>query len=278
MDDESIVEPLETRTVDFYGDMLVATLVPNEEQEDIQDQIFIPLRPLCASLGVSVQGQLRRVQADEVLGAALRPVNITLTGQGERTMQCLPLSLIPGFLFGLNPARAKQDVQEKITRYRRECFRVLYRAFADQALLARTLLAPTSSALAQVAQMGRAITALAEEQMALESRVNTTESRLDRAAIVVMDLGRRLSTVERRVSPGREITDEQAAELSARVKAVADAMARSQPGKNPYQSVFSELGRRYGVTSYKNLRIDQYESAMSWLADWLTAAGADSEQ
>lgn len=72
--------------------------MPNEEQEDIQDQIFIPLRPLCASLGVSVQGQLRRVQDDEVLGTALRSVNITLAGQGERTMQCLPLSLIPGFL------------------------------------------------------------------------------------------------------------------------------------------------------------------------------------
>src|SRR2546426_1049222 len=101
--DEQAVEPLETRTVDFYGDELVATFVPDENQEDlqrdIQDQIFIPVRPLCASLGVSVQGQLRRIQADEVLGPALRPVNITLTGQGERTMQCLPLALIPGFLF-----------------------------------------------------------------------------------------------------------------------------------------------------------------------------------
>jgi hypothetical protein len=76
-----------------------------------------------------------------------------------------------------------------------------------------------------------AIAQMAEQQMALEGRVASAEEvarsaseRLDRAALVVGEIGRRLKSVEGRVRPDAYITDEQAAEISLRVKALARLM------------------------------------------------------
>jgi hypothetical protein len=41
-------------------------------------------------------------------------------------MLCLPLDLLPGWLFGIQPTRARPELVDKLKRYRRECFRVLW--------------------------------------------------------------------------------------------------------------------------------------------------------
>jgi hypothetical protein len=123
--------------------------------------------------------------------------------------------------------------------------------------------------------MALAIAAMAEQQMVLEGRVATAEEvarsaseRLDRAALVVGEIGRRLKSVEggyAKVRPGGHITDEQAAEISLQVKALA-ALMGGESGH--YQSVFAELYRRFGVSSYKLVRIEQYEEVMGFLEEW----------
>ena len=66
-----------------------------------------------------------------VLADELRSVVITTTNPqgGDPEVLCLPLDLLPGWLFGISATRVKPDLREKITRYRRECFRVLWDAF-----------------------------------------------------------------------------------------------------------------------------------------------------
>jgi hypothetical protein len=43
-------------------------------------------------------------------------------------------------------------------------------------------------------------------------------------------------------------------------------------GKNQYQSVFAELYRRFGVSSYKLIRQEQYKAVLAFLEDWRGAA------
>ena len=55
------------------------------------------------------------------------------------------------------------------------------------------------------------------------------------------------------------MTDERAADISAKVLAIAAEMTELDPGKNLYQGIFAELHRRFRVTSprpegYKNIR------------------------
>jgi len=146
-----------------------------------------------------------------------------------------------------------------------------------------------------VAAFGRALTTLAEQQSSYqraqtqamiavrgtlsdhEQRLATQEGRLDKAAQVMGATIREVRNLKERLDPGATITDEQAAELSTRVKVIAEELTRQTAGtphqKNYYASLFGELHRRFRVSSYMNLTIEKYEQAMSWLGDYDDALG-----
>src|SRR5690606_191639 len=129
------------------------------------------------------------------------------------------------------------------------------------------------SSLAGIREMALAIAMMAEQQMALEGRVATAEERLDKAALVVGEIGRRLKSVEGKLRPDAYITDEQAAEISLQVKALARLMGGESAH---YQSVFTELYRRFGVASYKLVRVEQYEGVLGFLEGWRREMGKAS--
>lgn len=114
---------------------------------------------------------------------------------------------------------------------------------------------------------------MAEQQIELQTQITTVNTRVDRAAVVVSDLQRRLSAVERKVEPAASITNEQATDISNQVKALAELLTRKDPGKNHYQSIFGEIYRRFRVSSYKLIRQEQYQSVLAFLDDWLKSAG-----
>jgi len=78
----------------------------------------------------------------------------------------------------------------------------------------------------------------------------------------------RVGIMERKLTPSTLLTDEQAEEISASVKSLAELMTSKGSGKNQYQGIFSELYRRFGVSSYKNIRLEQYSQVLQFLEDW----------
>ncbi len=93
-------------------------------------------------------------------------------------MACLPLEMLPGWLFGVNPSRVKYQFQEKIIRYQKECFRVLWEAFQTDVLTVqqpqeRDATLAGTAALLQIREMGLAIVRMAEQQIELGQRVNS---------------------------------------------------------------------------------------------------------
>jgi hypothetical protein len=130
MGDQPILEPIEERHIDFYGDDVTAVLVPTEAAP----QIYVPVRALCDYLGLSWSGQRERILRDPVLSEAVHSVRVTRTERGERDVLALPLDLLPGWLFGISAARVREELRDKIIRYQRECFRVLWDAFKQDIL------------------------------------------------------------------------------------------------------------------------------------------------
>ena len=136
-------------------------------------------------------------------------------GKGRRAVRCLLVDQLAGWLFGVETARVKPELREKMTRYRRECYRVLARAF-EADLVEAVATQPCTDAIAaleQVRQIGIALTRRAEQQIELEHK-QTTDQRLDRGAAVVGDIQKRLAVVEKRTAPQEVITDEQAEEVA----------------------------------------------------------------
>lgn len=259
------LQVIEQKTVLFYEDEIVAVVV----DEAGRQQIYVPLRPICDYLGLDWASQYKRVRRDPVLSEATNSVVVTTTEFDPSSnrpragaMVCLPLKYLNGWLFGVNANRVKDDLRERLIRYQRECYDALAQAF--QSPMARP---DASSTLLQVREMGLAIARMAEEQIEFDHRLGAAEGRLDQAAIVVADVRRRLTAVEQRLSPGRVITDDQASQLSQAVKAIALALGKST-GRNEFASVYGELYRRFGITSYKLLPAPRFEEAMKFLTDW----------
>jgi hypothetical protein len=255
--------------VDFHGDEINTALV----EIDGLKQVYVPLRPICKYLGLSWPGQFERINRDPVLQQETRFVRVTrtnLTG-GDPEVLCLPLDFLNGWLFGINANRVKAELQEKVIQYQRDCYRVLARAFQAEITQAATS-TPDSTSLMQVRNMALAIASMAEQQIEMQSKITAVNARVDRAATVVADIQHRLSAVEQKVGPAAAITDEQATDISNQVKALAEMLTAKDPSKNHFQSIFSELYRRFRVSSYKLVRQDQYQTVLSFLEDWRKAA------
>ena len=205
--DSDALVPVEQKVVEFYGDELTAVLVDVEGHSTI----YVPARPICDYLGVDWSGQRQRISRDLVLSGELVPCVVVTPTQGQpdqrREMLCLPLDMINGWLFGINATRVKAELRDRLIQYQRECYRVLADAFVNRTMPDEWIQAnpDTMMALQQIRQNALAVARLAEEQMRLMAR-------LDKAAIVIGQYGKRITALEAKLSPREAITDEQAAD------------------------------------------------------------------
>ncbi|SRR6266550_279194 len=125
MESSKALVPSDTREIDFYGDLLTVGIV--------EETAYVALRPITDFLGLAWAPQYQRLQRDEVLAEETRLVVMTGADGKQRNMFCLPIMFLPGWLFGISASRVKPELQEKVIRYRRECFQILWQAFQSRA-------------------------------------------------------------------------------------------------------------------------------------------------
>ena len=123
--------PLQIGQKEFHGDTLLVALVEINGER----QAVVPLRQFCEYLGVDWSAQRQRLVRDEVLAAEMMSVTVTAEqlprkrGYYNRPVICLPLEILPGWLFNISPTRVKPELREKVQYYRRLCYRALWGAF-----------------------------------------------------------------------------------------------------------------------------------------------------
>lgn len=290
---ELAVTSQETRELDFYGDTLLIGIV--------EGVAYVALRPIVDFLKIDWTAQYQRVQRDDVLNEEKRLVVMIGADNRQRKMVALPIEFLHGWLFGITSSRIKDpEIAQKLKLYRRDCFRVLWREFGSvgetvvvSSEPATPALPAASLALNQVRDIGLALVQMAEEQMqvvehidALSTRVDDAHNRLDRAAEVVKNFQRRLTTVERRVYPYEVISSEQATEIRLAVQRLGEllsgqAAATRKPGEkiaNYYSSIFQEIYTRTGAPRYELIRIEDYSAVMQFLEDWWKSAQGKGTQ
>ena len=287
-DDQLPIIPTEEKTILFYDDELTAVQLEG-------GAIFVPVRRLCDNLGLDWTAQYRRIQRDEVLQESIKGVAITTTpspggrGGGPQETICLPLDLVPGWLFGIQTGRVKESIRPKLIRYRRECFRVLWDAFKGDVLPAMAPglespagdLTPAEQNLANVETLYQ----MAKQQVALERWLTHHDQRLDLvedtalAAHERLDKAAAVGALQLRVyGPHQMISEAQAAELAELVKHIAGRLGDLDPSKNHYQGVWGELHRRYGITTYRRVPADKFGEVVTWLEGWLGTLAAEGTE
>lgn len=274
MTDEKALVPIEQKQVLFYDDEITAVLVQLQDEQ----QVYIPLRPICEYLGLDWSAQTRRIRRDPVLSKWATFVAITATNPeeaqkgGNPNMLCLPLDYLNGFLFGVSATRVRPELQERVILYQERCYKVLSEAFQEGRLTSDPafddLLASDTPA-AQAYKIAAAIMKMARQQLMLEAQLETHTTQL-------ADHEKRLELVEEQLGDTkRHITPEQAMQISQAVKAVAHELGK-RTKRNEYGGVYGELYRRYNINSYKILPKSKFEDALNWLNEWLQSMISDS--
>nr|WP_255603963.1 phage antirepressor N-terminal domain-containing protein [Oscillochloris sp. ZM17-4] len=274
------------RIVPFYGDDLIAVQHPS-------GSIYVLFAKVCENLGLARRGQVLRVQRHAVLSRGLELLHVETEG-GTQTLQCLRLDLLPLWLSGVQASRVRAELQDKLVQYQAEAAEALWREFRPQIIVAEAHApAPDTAAvvqLQQIAEMGRAITAMAEQQIEIQRQQQLLAERLNKAGQVVRgmqgsiqnlqgdvrDIQVRLGVLEDRIHPASYITEAQASEVSNIVKALAELLAGKDRAKNHYQGIFGELYRRFGVASYRMIHMEQYDAVLAFLERWRAAGTVES--
>lgn len=105
-------------TVEFLGKAL--TVITTETQQ------LVAMRPICEGIGLDWKAQLDRIKRDEVLSTSVVMMTTQLPGDSQtRSVACLPLEMLNGWLFGVEVKRCRQAIRPALIRYKRECYAAL---------------------------------------------------------------------------------------------------------------------------------------------------------
>lgn len=95
------------------------------------DQL-IPIKPICEALGIDAKSQRDKIHEDEDLDSTA-VLSTSVGGDGkDREMFCLPLKMVFGWLYTINPKNVKPEAKETVRQYRKECYNALYAHFAER--------------------------------------------------------------------------------------------------------------------------------------------------
>jgi ribosomal protein S13 len=271
MSEEKALVPVEQKDIDFCGDEITVVLVELDERK----QVFIPIRSICDYLGLSWAGQRQRIHRDEILAEVSSECVIHSQGQ-RRTMLCLPLDYLNGWLFGISASRVNPEVKDNLLRYQRECYRVLADAFLPPALIVRPVDAD-DQALVQLHNMALVIAATTREMLEIKQLAMNNKTRLDAAREYLQGMNQRLKITEQKAQLAEQrtragtLTEEQAREIQYRVNLISHALTKHKPGEKHHMSVYETLRHQTGATSYKSIPMKGYEAAIDFLDNWLLA-------
>jgi hypothetical protein len=97
------------------------------EAAQLEGEVFVPLRPLCDALGVSLEGQLAKLKRKP--WATLKMI-FTVADDGKaRQLAAVDLRSLPLWLATIEPSRVKPEARAALVMYQREAADVLYRHF-----------------------------------------------------------------------------------------------------------------------------------------------------
>lgn len=93
-------------------------------------ETYVPIKPICQALGIEAAPQREKIQKDEFFDSTGTIIVSVAADEKEREMFCIRLRDVYGWLATINPGKVAPEAREAVTRYRRECYDVLYDHFA----------------------------------------------------------------------------------------------------------------------------------------------------
>lgn len=104
--------------IDFHGHTLVSA--------EHNSKPHVAMRPIVDAIGLDWDAQRQRIKRHPVLSTCAVVITVQLPGDIQRReVTFLPLSMLNGWLFGVDTNRVKPEIRDNLIMYQRECFDVL---------------------------------------------------------------------------------------------------------------------------------------------------------
>ena len=108
--------------VAFHGDPLYLV-----EQDG---EPFAPVKPICEAIGMDWAAQHAKLTNDEGRWKCLDILTVAADGK-QRSMVCLPLRKVAGWLASISAAKVKPEIRDKLIAYQDECDSALWRYWTE---------------------------------------------------------------------------------------------------------------------------------------------------
>lgn len=125
--------------------------------KDEDNQVFVPVKPLCEAIGVRFDTQFAKLQEHPILAStvALR-ATVGFDGK-DREMVCLPHEFIYGWIFTINPKNVSEGARDNVIRYQKQCYKALYDYFNGKSQRQQDLLDAERQAIARLSDIDERI-------------------------------------------------------------------------------------------------------------------------
>lgn len=98
-------------------------------------QPYVVMRALVTAMGLTWPTQY--VKLMEKFGSTVTEIATVAEDGKPRSMVCLPLRKLPGWLYSINPGKVSEALRPKVLQYQQECDEVLWRHWTKQTPLHR---------------------------------------------------------------------------------------------------------------------------------------------
>ncbi|MDI1279268.1 phage antirepressor N-terminal domain-containing protein [Methylobacter sp.] len=90
---------------------------------------YVAMKPIVENMGLAWQVQHRKITKKFSKGITIL---VTPSAGGLQETLCLPLAMLPGFLYTISPSKVKPELRALIEAYQDECTEVLFNHFMSR--------------------------------------------------------------------------------------------------------------------------------------------------
>lgn len=217
---------------EFEGDALLSVYRPGEG-------MAVPVRAICAALGLDLKSQSERIRNHEVLRQGLRKDRVPVDGK-VREIAVLLHKYIPFWLATVSPSMVSEEARPKLVRYQTELVDVLAQIYL------RAAGAPRSPEQQRIDEALADLRRLMEVQLSHERRLTIVEElveEIQQRALVSAAQAEYIQRAIKRIAKRYELLTE----------------------RDIFGKLFAQFCIDLGTPRYDALPATKYDEALVWL-------------
>ena len=86
---------------------------------------YVAVKPICENLGLAWAAQFVKIKENQILSEGVSIIEIPSDGGIQETI-CLPIDMINGWLFTINPNKVSEEIRPLVIYYQKECYKALF--------------------------------------------------------------------------------------------------------------------------------------------------------